>query len=272
MMKRPYADWLPYFLDISAKVRLLAFEPFETHIKKDGSPVTSVDFAAQELLLSLFHRLTPTVPVVSEEKRVPDWKERKTWSTCWITDPIDGTRELVNGNDEFAICAALIQKGRPVFSAILMPAKQESFFAVAGQGAYFVADTAKPVRISPPQWQTQDPIYVLKSRSHHTAHMSRFLKDLIQRLPQVKPVVVGSAYKFCLLARGDVSLYRRVQAINEWDVAAGDLIVWESGGQMRLPDGGLPQYNTQAVAVPGFWAVSSPALAEYLIAQGIWKQ
>jgi 3'(2'), 5'-bisphosphate nucleotidase len=271
MMTSHYLKWVPGFLELSRQVAALVATPFETHTKKDGSPVTAIDFATQDLLLRFFDRITPGLPVLSEEKQIPSWKSRQAWAQYWLIDPIDGTRELVDGNDEFAICAALIHEGRPVFSTILMPAKDEGFFAAAGQGAYFYAGDSRPVRMLGGDWKIGEPIYVLKSRSHHTPNMSRFLKNLIQRVPGVQPVTVGSAYKFCLLARGDVMLYRRIRPINEWDVASGDLIVSEAGGQMRLADGSQPQYNTQQVKVPGFWAVSSPALAAYLVAVGMWQ-
>ena len=87
---------------------------FEVQTKGDDSPLTQADLAAHYILDSGLKKLTPELPVFSEEGTAPDFAERRQWSRYWLIDPLDGTKEFVNRNGEFTVNVALIEGHRAV--------------------------------------------------------------------------------------------------------------------------------------------------------------
>ena len=79
--------------------------------KEDGSPVTGVDLAAEEIIYAGLQRLDPSIPYVSEERELPDYDTRRVWPRYWLVDPLDGTKEFINRTDEFTVNIALIEAG-----------------------------------------------------------------------------------------------------------------------------------------------------------------
>ena len=94
---------------------------FEVQAKADDSPLTTADNAAHALIAERLQALTPDIPVVSEEGGLPDYAERRAWTTYWLVDPLDGTREFVKRNGEFTVNIALIEHGRPVIGVVHAP-------------------------------------------------------------------------------------------------------------------------------------------------------
>ena len=88
-------------------------------IKPDGSPVTAADEAAEAVILAGLAQLLPEVPVVSEESVAP---HVRATSLFMLVDPLDGTRELVAGRDEFTVNVALIDGGVPILGVVAAPA------------------------------------------------------------------------------------------------------------------------------------------------------
>ena len=89
--------------------------------KADGSPLTAADMAAQQMIVDGLARLTPTLPVISEEGTLPDWSQRSGWSQHWLVDPLDGTKEFVARTGEFTVNIALIENGVPTLGVVVAP-------------------------------------------------------------------------------------------------------------------------------------------------------
>src|SRR5208282_4464176 len=93
---------------------------FEVRDKSDASPVTAADERAEAIILAALAKLTPSIPVVSEEAaaagRTPAVAER-----FWLVDPLDGTKEFINRNGEFTVNIALIENGYPTLGVVLAP-------------------------------------------------------------------------------------------------------------------------------------------------------
>src|SRR5207248_3670001 len=94
----------------------------DTHIKPDLTPVTACDHAAEAVILEGVARLLPGICIVSEEaasralpQRIPD--------SFVLVDPLDGTRELIAGRDEFTINIAIVRGGRPRLGIVAAPAQ-----------------------------------------------------------------------------------------------------------------------------------------------------
>ena len=113
---------------------------FAVETKDDDSPVTAADRQAEHILADGLARIAPGIPVVAEEAaaagNIPDVS-----ASFWLVDPVDGTKEFVQGSGEFTVNVALVECGRPVLGLVLAPALGRLFTGVAGQGAW-VEDAA----------------------------------------------------------------------------------------------------------------------------------
>ena len=94
-------------------------------IKEDNTPVTDGDIEVNKILTSEIEKLTPNIPIVSEEETK---NKKKDLSTFWLIDPIDGTQDYINNRDEFTLNAALIINKKPELGIINAPAKKRLFF------------------------------------------------------------------------------------------------------------------------------------------------
>src|SRR3989338_10185154 len=90
--------------------------------KGDDSPLTEADTRANDVIVSELKRLTPDIPVLSEESAVLPWDVRSQWVEYWLIDPLDGTKEFINRNDEFTVNIALVRAGEPVMGVVHAPA------------------------------------------------------------------------------------------------------------------------------------------------------
>jgi len=109
--------------------------PVRVEHKADRSPVTDADRLSHEILTAALKR-NYAYPVLSEEGKSIEYDERRRWETFWLVDPLDGTKEFINGNGEFTVNAALIRGGVPVMGAIYVPVKDLLYYAFKGSGAY----------------------------------------------------------------------------------------------------------------------------------------
>jgi 3'(2'), 5'-bisphosphate nucleotidase len=235
-----------------------------TRTKADASPVTACDEAAEAIILDGLARLLPGVPVVSEEAfaGLPGAKD------LVLVDPLDGTRELVAGRDEFCVNVALVRDGRPCLGIIAAPALGLIWRTAASGGAerlrLMTEEAAKAgeerVAIRPRPWPQTGAIAAI-SRSHLDAQTSSFLAE---HLPSAQKTASGSALKFCRIAEGQADVYPRFSPVNQWDVAAGDAILTAAGGTVTTPKGGPIPYGSGSVLVPGFIAWGDPAAARNL--------
>jgi 3'(2'), 5'-bisphosphate nucleotidase len=199
--------------------------------KSDGSPVTQADERAEVIILSALADLTPDIPVVAEEQasagNIPDTPAR-----FWLVDPLDGTREFVNGSLDFTVNIALIDSGVPVIGVVFVP----------GTGALYVGDGngARMTDVPDGDWRpihvAQPDIEALRffaSRSHLSAET----RDFIGQFAVSEMISAGSSLKFCKLAAGEADLYPRLSRTMEWDTAAGDAILRAAGGRVLTMDG-----------------------------------
>ena len=75
--------------------------------KKDNSPLTLADNASNDVICNQLKKLTPDIPILSEEGKDIPYSERKKWNTFWLIDPLDGTKEFIKKNGEFSVNIAL---------------------------------------------------------------------------------------------------------------------------------------------------------------------
>ena len=196
--------------------------------KAGGSPVTEADFEVDAFLRERLGALIPDAGWLSEE--TADTPARLDARTIFVVDPIDGTRGFMDGDPRFAISIALVVDNRPVLAVIEAPAVEEHYFSIAGQGA-----TCNGRRLS-----------------HDGARPApRGLagpKYLVDRMAgglglEAQPKIPSLALRFARVAAGDIEAAIASPDAHDWDVAAADLLLSESGCVLRSLDDRALIYN-----------------------------
>ncbi|HTL47020.1 MAG TPA: 3'(2'),5'-bisphosphate nucleotidase CysQ [Verrucomicrobiae bacterium] len=228
---------------------------FGTTFKEDHSPLTKADQAAHELIQGELIRISPDIPVISEESAVPPYEKRRGWSQCWLVDPLDGTKEFIKRNGEFTVNIALVRGGDPVLGVVHAPVLGMTYSGAQGLGAYKKANGGE-TRLFVSDYR-KDGLIVVASRSHTNERLKAFLA----RLPDASMISMGSALKICLVAEGKANFYPRLSPTMEWDTAAAHCVVNEAGGSLATAEGGLLRYNREDMVNPEFVVCGAPPFA-----------
>jgi len=248
-MTTSYIERIPSVLSVAeaaatAIVDIYRRKAYQVQSKLDNSPVTEADLRAHEILTAGLSALDPALPVISEEGEVVPFELRSQWPRFWLIDPLDGTREFIQGTGEFTINIALIENHQPVLGVVLVPERQHVYWAVRGAGAFFQMQHAAPVPLQS-HLGPRSPLKVLMSRRLNQASKPAWIA-LSQRLGAYELDYCGSALKICRVAQGEADLYPCLGPTREWDTAAGQCILEEAGGQLIDLEGKPLQYNTKS--------------------------
>lgn len=216
----------------------LAQSMFRTELKRwtkgASSPVSEADIAVNDLLEARLRGATPDYGWLSEESA--DDATRLSRRLTWVVDPIDGTRNYLNGHDEWCVSVALVEDASPVLAVVYAPTTNEFFFAARGQGTRL---NDKPVRATPGS----------------ALDFSRVAgpKPLIERLKpslgdiKLHPRIGSLALRLCRVAHGGLDAAFAGGNSHDWDLAAADLIVQEADGKMSDLSGDPILYNRREV-------------------------
>jgi len=189
----------------------------EAEYKAGHDPVTEADRALDAVL----HKelLREGEGWLSEES--VDDPVRLERSRVWVVDPLDGTREFVQGIPEFCVSIGFVENGRPVAGGICNPATNEVFLGSIESGITY---NGKPAQ--PSQRRSLEGALVLASRSE----VKRGEWKALENSPiKIRPM--GSvAYKLALVATGRADVTFTLTPKNEWDVVAGAALVQAAGG------------------------------------------
>lgn len=205
-------------------------EDAQVTAKQDGSLVSLADQEAEAYIQKALADLTPDIPFVGEESaaagQLPDLKQEDYF---WLVDPLDGTREFVNGSEDFTVNIALIHKGAPVMGVVYIPVTGVLYAGHApGTAVRWSEDTGKDksikVRIPPKAGLT-----VVASKSHgDQERLEQFLNDF-----KINKIIKrGSSLKICAVAEGRADIYPRLGPTCEWDTGAADAVLRAAGGMI----------------------------------------
>jgi myo-inositol-1(or 4)-monophosphatase len=181
---------------------------------------------------------------LSEES--PDDPARLTHARVWIVDPIDGTKALVNRMPAFFISVALVERGVPVVAAILNPSTDELFTAVRGGGLFL-----NGARVTLSTAHDFNPIIMVNAREFRINRWSTLAETT-----QCRPMY-SIANALALAAAGRVQAVFTIEPENEWDLAAGVLLIEESGGAISDADGKPFAFNRPSPKLRGVIAVAA---------------
>lgn len=229
-----------------ARAMQLAADGFETHIKKDRSPVTSADLEVNRLVQEWVSQRFPDDGWLSEE--LPDNPERLHKQRVWIIDPIDGTKAFIKRLPQFCISVGLVQDGRPVLGAIYNPSTDELFTAMRGDGARL---NDQPIRATPTA--SLRPLILVSSTELENGKLAHIVSEA-----ECQPMN-SIAYALALVADGRVDAAVTYERENEWDLAAGTLMVEEAGGLVLDGSGNALLFNRPTPVFQGLMAAGPGA-------------
>ncbi len=232
---------------------------FEVQSKEDASPVTQADLASHRWIDAGLRSLTPDIPIISEEAGLADFDVRSSWGLYWIVDPLDGTREFVNRNDEFTVNIALIENGVAILGVVHVPVFHRTYVGCQGLGAQRRDGDSDPVSINIAA-NSATPVRIVGSRSHRGKSLDAYLSAV----GEYDMVPMGSSLKFCVIAEGGADLYPRLGPTSEWDTAAAQAVVEQAGGSVVTLDGKPMKYNTKADILNPHFMVIGPADRDWL--------
>lgn len=225
---------------------------FSVENKEDNSPLTAADMAAHNTICQSLEKLTPNTPLLSEESSDISFAERQSWQQYWLIDPMDGTREFVKRNGEFSVNIALIEKQKSILGVIHIPVSGTTYYASLKNGAYKHNQEQAPKNISARK-TNPDNITIAGSRSHGNQQQ----RDFIKKLDNPEILAIGSSLKFCLVAEGLADIYPRFGPTSEWDSAAAQCIVEESGAIVVDTNFKTLEYNTkESLLNPSFLVIA----------------
>jgi len=217
--------------------------------KADNSPLTLADLAAHRTIVDGLSKLAPYHPILSEEAADIAYAERGKWSTFWLVDPLDGTKEFIKRNGEFTVNIALIENGVPVLGVVYAPVLDVCYYAARGAGAFVQRSKAPAQTIRVRQHLAGETIKVVASRSHSDARN----EALLNKLGEHECISMGSSLKLCLVAEGAAHFYPRLGPTMEWDTAAAHAVVNAAGGVVRDREGNDLRYNKPDLHNPEFF-------------------
>lgn len=216
----------------------LALALFRTELKNwtkgASSPVSEADIRVNDLIEGRLRSATPDYGWLSEESA--DDEARLGKRLVWIVDPIDGTRGYLAGREDWCVSVALVEEASPVLAAVFVPASDEFFFAVRGQGA-----THNDV-----------PVYATPGTELDFSRVAG-PKPLVERLSRsseeitLHPRIGSLALRLCRVAQGSLDAAFAGGQSRDWDLAAANLIVQEANGNMTALSGDTILYNRREV-------------------------
>ena len=211
-------------------------EDFEITQKGDESPLTKADIAAHEVIVAGLQSIDST-PIVSEEGRVGD---PMSSNTCWLVDPLDGTKEFIKRNGMFTVNIALMQRNdsrwKPLFGVVHAPASDTTWFGGALAASQRNGpEGAGPMMVRP----TEGKVKLVASGSHRGEKDESFAEAVGEH----ELVRMGSSLKACIVAEGGADLYPRFGPTSCWDIAAAHAVVSGAGGIVVGPDGKTLDYD-----------------------------
>ena len=224
------AEGLIETFDFAGKESIRIFkEGLKIEIKDDKSPVSNGDLRVNDLITKNILKLTPNIPIVSEE--TVDLNKKNKSKIFWLIDPIDGTKEYIAGKDEYTLNAALVIDTVPVVGLVGVPKKNRLFFTY-GLGESYLIEDNKTKKISCEKKQPKDQIVALSS----VVKPSDIILNKLKEYNVTSIVKMASSYKFCVIATGEYDIYAARERANEWDYAAGHAVAQNAGAIIKTLD------------------------------------
>ena len=205
---------------------------YEIRDKGYHNPVTTADHVADSYLKKVLMGARPDYGWLSEE--TVDSPDRLDKDRVWVVDPLDGTKEFIEGVPNFVVSVGLVENGIPIVGVLYNPVTKETFTAANGEGAHLNGESI--------QCMTKEDIgemVILNSRSETRRGLWEPFNGVFGELRAIGSV----AYKLGITAAGHADIFASLRPKNEWDICAGNCIINEAGGKLIDLKGNLRIYN-----------------------------
>lgn len=231
--------------------------------KEDQTPLTAADLAANQVIIEGLKAIESALPVITEESCAIPLNERGKWTTYWLVDPLDGTREFIKQHGEFSVNIALIHNHVPILGVVHAPILDTTYWASKGGGAWKQIGNEKPRKIYVRRAPENRVMVALGWAPQFNSKLEQFLKNLGAH----RELRMGGALKSCLVAEGRADIYACLGPTGEWDTGAAQCIIEEAGGEITDTQMNPLRYNTRdSLLNPNFFAfgISQRRWSEYL--------
>ena len=213
-------------IETTEKAGNIAMELYNKGLKKiikpDNSPVTNGDLEVNKILTEQIKKLTPNIPIISEE--TVDLKKKNTFDTFWLIDPIDGTKEYIAGQDEYTINAALILNYIPTIGLVGVPRKKRLFFSYGKNNSYMI-ENGNNIKLDCKKKTPKGKIFAVSGSSKP----GDLILNVLKKYNVTNFTPMHSSYKFCVIATGEFDFYAAKERAYEWDYAAGHAVAEGAG-------------------------------------------
>jgi len=185
----------------------------------DKSPVSEADFAVDRYLKQALLQARPDYGWISEEST--DERSAQHYQRSFVVDPIDGTRGFLNGSSQWCVSVAIIESGQPICGVLECPACNEHYCAHSEMVAMF---NGEPLDAQAPERLTGEKI-----RLSCVSSLARKLPPDFGEKIDFAPSIPSLAYRLAFLARGELDVVLVRPGCHDWDIAAADIILRQSG-------------------------------------------
>ena len=229
---------------------------FKVFEKSDGSPVTEADIASDKFISHHLQKIMPGIFVVSEEGYESDPKRYlDVPDVFWCVDPLDGTKNFINREDEFTVNIGLVVDKKPVFGILYVPSGDRLYFSTPQGG--FKIHAGKKTKLK--QSTVTDKMSIIASK-RSDSHIKDLLKDHAFANLNYEYRKMASSEKICYLADSEFNVFPHFADSKEWDTVAVHAILNAAGGKIFAPGGCELEYGKSQFQNPYFIAVSSPQM------------
>ena len=226
--------------DLSIQLRN---EGLQKEIKSDNTPVSNGDLEVNKILTKKILKLTPDIPIVSEE--TSHNKSKDDLKDFWLIDPIDGTYDYINNKEEFTLNAGLILNRKAVAGLINVPAKNRMFYSYGKNNSFEFTRNIKTKL----DCKKLSPLNSVKVVSY-SDKLKPEIEKIHKKLGVTEYVKMKSSLKFCVIASGEFDGYVAEPRACEWDIAAGHAILENAGGIITDFDGNEITYGKKGFKNP----------------------
>ena len=220
----------------------------------DG-PVSAADLAVNQWLLDGLHSHYPSIDwtLLSEETAKEQLAESSLVDAewLWILDPLDGTKDFLQGTGDYAVHLALVKGTQAMLGVVLIPEADELWFGVRGLGAWLESRNGEKKSVSFSDRKSFKELILVASRNHRDNR----LEELLNNLNLAGTKSIGSVgCKVATILRGEADFYISLSgrsAPKDWDMAAPEAVLSAAGGMFTHADGAPLKYNTGDIRQAG---------------------
>jgi len=227
---------------------------YEIEDKSYHNPVTTADHEADAFLKKFLMDETPAFGWLSEE--TVDSEDRLEKEFVWVVDPLDGTKEFIEGVPHFVISIGLVKYGKPVVGVLYNPVRKELIRTDEAGVVWYNEDQTELC-----QSTVLQDVGCLNSRSETRRGLWKPWANEFKEL-----IPIGSvAYKLGLVASGKEDFFVTLRPKNEWDICAGHALLEANGGRMKTNTGADIIYNQRKTIIKPGMTGGNPHLVDAFV-------